>query len=225
MSNIIDQPQTVEELVKKALRKAIIAGEFLPGQEIDEGAFARKLQVSRMPIRNAISALEVEGLVKRIARRGAFVMELTEDEVEEAYSLRSVIEGKAIVIASQRSQESDISRIKEIVDLPKSYYKSPKSFLEKNREFHFQLLKPSKWERSIRYSTQLRNCFFVYLSLSNGYLITDIERSLVEHQQIFEAYLKKDFPTLCELNRAHIETAKKRVIGILNKKIKEKKYV
>ncbi len=123
--------KTIENIVTEALRMSIINGDFLPGQPIDEAEFAKSMLVSRMPVRNAISALEVEGLVKRIPRRGTFVTRLTEDEVEQAYSLRVLVENKAIVVARERCDSIDLEEIQKIVALPISSYKTSKDFLEK----------------------------------------------------------------------------------------------
>ena len=82
--------------VAQQLFQAIMTGKIMQGQRINEAKIAQALQVSRAPVREAIMQLSKQGLITRIANRGAFVISLSQRDVEEIWSLRSVLEQFAI---------------------------------------------------------------------------------------------------------------------------------
>ena len=102
----------LREVVYLTLRKAILKGEFRPGERLMEIALANRLGVSRTPIREAIRKLENEGLVTMIPRRGAQVAEITQEELNNVLEVRQSLEVLAAVRASQRitkEQEKELA--------------------------------------------------------------------------------------------------------------------
>lgn len=88
---------SLREAVLPFLRQAILSGELGPRTRLSESDIARKLGVSRSPIREAIAHLEQEGLVRRHPNRGAFVTEvLTPRAITELAGLRNALESFAI---------------------------------------------------------------------------------------------------------------------------------
>ena len=89
------QPLNVQNLrghIQEKLCTAILNGIFKPGERLVESAIAEQLGVSRAPVREVLSALEREGLVITIPRRGNFVVDFTDKDIEEIYSLRTLLE-------------------------------------------------------------------------------------------------------------------------------------
>lgn len=86
----------LRERVLDALREAIISGDLKPGQPLIETELAASLGVSRAPLREALQILSSEGLVETIPYTGTSVRHLTRTDIEELYSLRSVLETFAI---------------------------------------------------------------------------------------------------------------------------------
>ncbi len=82
--------------VSERLFQAIMTGKIVQGQHINEAQIAQSLQVSRAPVREAFMQLSDQGIITRIANRGAFVILLTAHDIEEIWSLRSVLEQFAI---------------------------------------------------------------------------------------------------------------------------------
>jgi DNA-binding GntR family transcriptional regulator len=78
------------------LRRAILAGELQPGTHLREQHVADSMSVSRVPAREALRALEQEGLIEIFPFRGAVVVGVSEEELDAIYELRAVIEGKAM---------------------------------------------------------------------------------------------------------------------------------
>jgi DNA-binding GntR family transcriptional regulator len=89
--NQIDN-KPLREKVLDVLREAIIQGDFKPGQALVESDLATRLGVSRAPIREALQVLSADGLLDVIPYHGTTVRALTKTDIEELYSLRSVLE-------------------------------------------------------------------------------------------------------------------------------------
>lgn len=92
----------LRDVVFQTLRQAIITGEFAPGERLMEITLAKKLGVSRTPVREAIRMLELEGLVVMIPRRGAEVARITEKDLRDALEVRCSLEELAVELACER---------------------------------------------------------------------------------------------------------------------------
>jgi DNA-binding GntR family transcriptional regulator len=90
------RPTTLKAHVYAILREAITTGKFRPGARLDESQLARDLNISRIPIREALMQLQEHGLVMNHERRGMFVTELSGQEVQQINSLRVVLEAEAL---------------------------------------------------------------------------------------------------------------------------------
>lgn len=91
------------------LRSAILQGVLAPGQRLPEVELARQLGVSRAPLREALRALEQEGLVESLPNRGCSVILLTAADVAEIFSLRRAVESLAVRLCARHHAELDFS--------------------------------------------------------------------------------------------------------------------
>lgn len=98
------------------LRSAILTGRFGPGERLREEALARAMGVSRGPIREAFVLLEREGLIVIRRNRGAFVAQLSRQDLDEVYTLRVVIERLAIQRAVAFASDQSIDAMQAVVD-------------------------------------------------------------------------------------------------------------
>jgi DNA-binding GntR family transcriptional regulator len=108
-SNLRDQ-------VEQRVRDAILDGTFLPGQRLVESTIADQLGVSRAPLREVFSALGREGLMVNIPRRGNFVVDFTDKDIDEIYSLRLLLEVGALRWAITRFSAEDLAEMQALVD-------------------------------------------------------------------------------------------------------------
>jgi DNA-binding GntR family transcriptional regulator len=111
----IDQAHLAER-VRQSLRKAILDGSFAPGERLVEGTIATAVGVSRAPVREAIKALEDEGLVMVLPRRGAFVNRLTSRDANEIYMLRGALEALAFRTAAGTITAGQTATLDQIVE-------------------------------------------------------------------------------------------------------------
>lgn len=110
MENSILEPvddATVRHHVAQRLTHHIVTGSFAPGQRLTEQELARSLRVSRGPLREAIRELAEAGLLVTRPYKGLFVRSVSRKDIEELYSLRTVLEGFAFQLAwDKRTKES-----------------------------------------------------------------------------------------------------------------------
>src|SRR5215470_5857225 len=95
------------------LRKAIVAGAIVAGDHIAEVRMAEQLGVSRVPVREAMMALEREGLLQFDARGAARVREFTAEDYEEIFTMRLALEPMAARLACRRLQPADAAALTE----------------------------------------------------------------------------------------------------------------
>jgi DNA-binding GntR family transcriptional regulator len=87
--------ESTPSIIADKLRKAIGHGELKPGMQLGEADLARKLGVSRGPLREGMQRLTQEGLLVAIRNRGLFVVDMTADDVRDMYLAREAIERAA----------------------------------------------------------------------------------------------------------------------------------
>ena len=97
--------------VFETLRRLILEGEYGPNERLVEEQLAEKLQVSRTPIRQALTMLEAEGLVEIEPNKGAAVRSFSARDVWEIYDLRAVLEGHAARRAAGRISREELDRL------------------------------------------------------------------------------------------------------------------
>lgn len=107
---------TLATQVQRRLEHAIYSGELKPGERLIEVDLADALQVSRASLREALRLLENKGLVVTSHRRGAYVIELTEQDVREIYRVRFLLEGHAIRLAAEDPTPELLARLQDLID-------------------------------------------------------------------------------------------------------------
>lgn len=137
--------QTLRQQVFDHLREEILSSRLKPGQELNELALSAELEVSRGPIREALSRLESEGLVKVAPRRGAIVAELTDEEFVEAYQVREALETLAIRLAVPRIEADELERLRALHEEMTDFVANAqiKEFFDANSAFHQQIVDAS----------------------------------------------------------------------------------
>src|SRR5699024_6445066 len=136
----------LDENITNKIRGAIIKGEFSPGEKLIQDDLAKTYGVSRMPIREALKKLEYEGLVIHEQFKGAFVREVSKDNIEENYYLRSELEKLALLKSYPYFNDDDIHKLKSLVKTMKET-NDPDKFIEYNIEFHRLLIDKSPWTK------------------------------------------------------------------------------
>lgn len=210
------RPPTKQEYVLSALRQAIVSRELRPGQPVRQDLLAEKLDVSRVPLREALKILEGEGQVVYRAHRGYFVAELSLDDLLEVYRIRALLEDEAARTAVDRITAEDLERIVQAqheVERAGAAGDVP-AMTAANRRFHFTLLDACGMPRLLRFVRQLWDSTDAYRAVYYGDTgnRTRVEQ---EHRAIVEALRAQDADALVRLldeHRAHAVEALRAVI-------------
>lgn len=109
-------PTTIVNFVHEWLREKILNGHFPPGARLNESLIARELKISRIPVREALVRLRESGLVMKHDRRGMFVIELTEEDIQRINSVRIVLEAEALRLCQINMTKKQAGKLKELVD-------------------------------------------------------------------------------------------------------------
>jgi len=107
--------RTLSEGVENVIKRMILLGNLPPGERINEVQLSEELNMSRGPIREALRRLQSEGLVVYHPHRGTFVSTLTEDDADEVYSLRALLEVEAVCIALPKLRQVHLDQLTGIV--------------------------------------------------------------------------------------------------------------
>jgi DNA-binding GntR family transcriptional regulator len=126
----LEQRTTTPDGVYRVLRGAILDGVVPPGGQLREARIAADLGISRSPLREALTKLEEEGLIVKIPFRGAFVVEVSAEDIAEIASIRLLVEPYAAGLAAEALRGSqrqtlmqtveDLSRATKENDIPAS---------------------------------------------------------------------------------------------------------
>jgi DNA-binding GntR family transcriptional regulator len=148
----IAAPSTTAQHALEGLRRAIVAGELRPGQRIGQEELAERLGVSIAPVREALAALEQEGQLTYLPRRGYFVAELRLADLEEIYGLRRLLEAEAARAALPLLGAEELARVERAAGDCAAAVRSGDvaAELEANRRFHFGLLEPAGLPHTLR---------------------------------------------------------------------------
>ncbi len=106
--------RSLAELVSERLREAIYQGELKPGQRLIQADIARRMGVSRIPVREALSRLAEEGLIECRPHRGAVVRRPVTSDVEQAFATAAVLERAALELAVDRATDHQIDALERL---------------------------------------------------------------------------------------------------------------
>lgn len=109
------RPNLGEE-VASVLRDRILSGQYRPEDKLPQDQIAQDLDVSKLPVREALIRLEAEGLVRNLPRRGSFVAPLTRDDVLDAYAIYGLISGYAARRAAERVTDEQVEQLARWAD-------------------------------------------------------------------------------------------------------------
>lgn len=100
---------SLHERVAATLREEIFDGSLAPGSFVDEVALCERLKISRTPLREALKVLTAEGLVRHEPRRGCFVNEVTEQDLDEIFPVIALLEGRCAFEAACNASDADLA--------------------------------------------------------------------------------------------------------------------
>ncbi|HEX5241470.1 MAG TPA: GntR family transcriptional regulator [Candidatus Limnocylindrales bacterium] len=171
---------TAQELVLASVREAILAGVLEPGARLRQEELADQFQTSRIPVREALRALEYEGLVASEPHRGFTVTSLDADDVEEVYDLRILLESHAVRLALPLLTDDDLDDLEQLFDQVKNATQ-PDDGLAAREAFYLRLFSVTGRPRLVGLIARLRQ------EVARALRWPTIQHSPEIHEQFFDA--------------------------------------
>ncbi|TWO71621.1 GntR family transcriptional regulator [Caenimonas sedimenti] len=184
---------SLHDEVAAQLRERIFAGEWPPGTFLDEVRLAEEMRISRTPLREALKVLTVEGLVRHEPRRGCFVNEVTEQDLDEIFPVIALLEGRCAYEAAQNATDADLATLEAMHDKLSRHAKGKRinEYYEVNFAIHEAIiaLAGNRWLATV--IGDLRK--IVKLArLQQLHAPGRLEQSLTEHLAVFAALKARD---------------------------------
>jgi DNA-binding GntR family transcriptional regulator len=192
-NKIIERHQTLREKILETIREAILKGTLKPGEKVAEPELAERFGISRTPIREAFRQLESEGYLTVIPRKGAVVTALSEQDVQEFYAIKSILEGYAAELAASKLTEKDIEKLQSINEKLKNLAAEGdvKSFFRVHNEFHDLFIRVAGNHKLAELITQL-GMKFNRLRMASLSVQGRMNISVIEHEGLIEAFKNQD---------------------------------
>jgi DNA-binding GntR family transcriptional regulator len=208
---------TLVDAVAVRLRNSILRGRFAPGERLVEANLARELGISRGPVREALAALERDGIVVNVPRRGKFVLSFDAVRISEIYSLRKILEAYAVELIIDRltdiEPEALSNAVAEIEDAANSG--SVSLIAERDLAFHDRLyaLSGHRLLRTV-WTEDIASKLHMLVNIT-----TRTHDPLIDtagnHRVLIDAILAKDKPEARRLVIQHIDDAWRRAASSL----------
>ena len=163
------RPGTLVDFVTAQLRDAITTGRLAPGQRLWQDDLAQDLQVSRVPVREALRQLASEGLVTLHSHRSAIVTDLSPDELEELSSMIIQLEALAAKRAISRLTSEQLNEMAELVKKMRQRQSSPAEWFALNSSFHRILIQAANWRTLLNTVDVCRRNIFRYVRIEKSF--------------------------------------------------------
>lgn len=195
--------KTLSEQAYQILRERILSNDMPPSIPVRQDALSKGLGVSKIPLREALTRLEHDGLLISHPNRGFLVRPLTIEEAEDVFHLRMTVEPEAAADACKVATDEERAHVEQVFKRLRELSSecSPEA-VSINREFHLALTEPAK--RNVT-QTVLEKLHV----LSERYVRKHLEppnreaRAFHEHQQIFDAWMARDARAVKKLIKDH----------------------
>lgn len=192
------------EDVAERLRQQIFARELEPGSWIDEQKLCAEYGISRTPLREALKVLAVEGLVTMKLRRGAYVTEMSREDVAQVYHLLALLESDAAGEVARQASDAQLQALDALHQRLEKQQRQRDAFFAANERFHLGLLEiaGNRWRTQI--VTDLRKV----MKLNRHHSLFKrgrIAESLQEHRALMQALHARDADRATRLMRAHFD--------------------
>lgn len=203
--NVKQLQRSTPQLIANAIRESIVQGSIGAGEQLFQDDIATKFGVSRIPVREALRQLEVEGLITYYPNRGAIVTELSALEVQEIYEIRVALETLALRLAMDNLSGEDLKRAEDVLDRIEAEHEASR-WVDLNWQFHDALYGAAKRPRLV---SMIKTLYvqvdrYVHLQLKG---LNYMDRSQREHRELLSACQQKNVERSVLLLEQHIQAA------------------
>jgi DNA-binding GntR family transcriptional regulator len=199
-----DVHRTSMQFAAARIRDGIATGKYGPGVKLWQDRLAKELNVSRIPVREALCTLASEGLVTLLPNRGAMVPELSTDELEELYALGASLESMVAKRGVSKLTADDLKKMKRLLDQMRDSRDDAERWYALNREFHSCLLDASGWPRIVELVHATRRNLGRYLCIKTQPVFkTSVREWDRQHHDLYRACVAGDGKKVARLIQDH----------------------
>lgn len=198
--------KTRTQVVVEAIREKILTGAIKAGEPLRQAALAEELNVSRIPVREALLQLEAEGLVEFEAHKGATATKLSAEQVTELFELRALLECELLRMAIPNLTEAELAQSEQLLQQMSMAYQAADtsgSWSELNSRFHMSLYRaanrPLTYEMVQNLNSNSDRYIRVHLMLAGG-----VKKAGPEHENLLQLVRQKKTDAACKLLKQHI---------------------
>jgi len=209
---------SLPDYVFNILQNDILNGVLRPGEALHENRISEELGVSRTPVREAISKLEREGLIRTIPNKGSVVVGFSQKDIDDIFTIRMCLEALAGKWSAQNITDSEIDSLRSVQEL-QEYYVSKGDILQAwqlDSNFHDIIYKAC---RSLVLKNTLSN-FHHYSQKARGISLETPGRariSVEEHKRILDAIANRDGNLAEKLSCEHVKNARDNVLAAIER--------
>jgi DNA-binding GntR family transcriptional regulator len=199
--------ESIVDRVTAEIRRCVLTGVLPPGEPFSITGLAEQLQVSHIPIREALRRLENQGLVRLRTGRSAIVTPIDPDELQAVYRLRHLLETDLAGRSAKVFTAADLRRLEEALQAYRADVHTPELALTRHHQFHLAMLSPAASEWDLRILNMLWQVSerYVRLVYSNELLDEKQARLLVgAHEPLLDTARKGTPEQLRKAVRAHL---------------------
>lgn len=191
--------------VANTLREQIFAGALAPGMFLDEVALCARLEISRTPLREALKVLTAEGLLRHEPRRGCFVNQVTEKDLDDIFPVIALLEGRCAFEAARNASDAELAELTTLHDRLQAHAKAGRitDYYATNFAIHeaIILLADNRWlAQSI---ADLRKILKL-ARLQQLHAPGRLKQSLAEHLAVFASLKARDSEGAEAAMRTHL---------------------
>lgn len=214
---IIQKP--LSELIADQIKRSIWKKELQFGDRLLETELSEKFDVSRSTIREALKILEIEELVISKARKGTYITQFSDKDVEEITELRAMIEARAFIHALPRMEEKHYLDLEKIIAKMKTgaENKDWNELFDLDMQFHRYVVDLSGNSRIVKIYDSLQVQIRTVLMHLDQYY-SSFDSFYNEHRELMDGLRTKDINIVKEKVKDHIEYVEEKLLGVNNKK-------
>jgi len=212
--------QSLASAVADILRERILRGEIKAGEQLRQAAIATELDVSRIPVREALRELAAEGLIRIVHDHGAVVAALSGKEVIEMFEIRMLLESYLLRHAIPFLTDDDLDCAEEVLgayDRALNQDSDVATWGDLNWRFHATLYAGADRPKFLSIAQNIHHNADRYVRL-HLFLVHDIKRAKEEHQQILRLCRERNVEAACLMLEKHIMSSGRQLADYLSKR-------
>ena len=224
LNNLSDMVEVKNELqnssilirdgVYQHIRADILSCVLLPGARIFENDLAKRYDVSKSPVRDALLRLQEQGLIEVLPRKGYLIRPISKSDAYDLYEMRLLLEKSSLRRACNEASDEDLASLDQFraVDNGDLVH-----WVMYNRNFHRRITQLSGNSRMARITAEVIDQFdrLTFVGVSSAPSETTSEKSVAEHVEIIDALQARDRSKVTKLITKHITKSQKRLFSVL----------